>query len=337
MKNNITIYFIESVLIKPANLKKYLFFFSLLLLCFSKNTFSTESIPNKNICRFEGMKEVLTVGNVFEMHCKWSFYTIISSPARIEIPHKEIDKNMQNPMQQTTSPWALFILETVRILPGRGAFKVTSYQPGSHNTGFNIVSDQGVVAVEPLSWEVKSVIPEEKKGKVKPYPPYGPWKKALPLWYWLLGGFTLLSLIIFIILKVRLFIKRKHKINEIKNRLKNKKAFREFIGQLNLLIREVHNKDGKMIISKLDTSFRLFLENEFLIFAMREKPKKIIQEIKKCCPFISKKELKSVLDFFSELEKLSAEKVNPQDCEQMLNQAREIAISFLEKIDRRYS
>lgn len=337
MKNNIVVHFIKFVSTKPTDLRKHLFFFSLVLLCFSKNTFSTKSIPDKNICRFEGMKEVLTVGDVFEMHCKWSVYTIMSSPVRIDIPYKKIDKKRQNPKQQTTGPWALFILETIRILPGGGAFKVTSYQPGSHNTGFNIVSDQGVVAVKPLSWEVKSVIPEEKKGKIKPYPPYGPWKKALPLWYWLLGGFTLLSLIIFIILKIRFFIKREHKINEIKNRLKNKKAFREFIGQLNLLIREVHNKDGKMIISKLNTSFRLFLENEFLIFAIKEKPKKIIQEIKKCCPFISKKELKNVSDFFSELEKLSAEKVNPQDCEQMLNQAREIAISLLEKIDRRYS
>ena len=323
------------LLIKLFVLQTSLFYFVFGLLFFSTTAFSKEVSPKKNICHFDEIKDPLTVGDVFKMHCEWSLYAVMSSPVRIEFPRKETKTMpMQNSLKET-HPWALFVLETISVFPGRGSFKVTSYKPGSYNTRFNIVSDQGAVTVEPLSWEVKSVIPKEKKGKIKPYPPYGPWRKASFLWYWFLWGISLLSLMIFITLKIRAFIKKKNKIREVKKRLKNKKAFREFISQLNLLAREAHGTDSKKVISKLNTFFRLFLENEFFIFAIKEEPKKIIKEINKYHPFIYKQELKPVLDFFLEIEKLSAEKVSPHDMEQMLDRARELAIFFLEKRGRR--
>ena len=144
-------------------------------------------------------------------------------------------------------------------------------------------------------------------------------------------------MIVFLVLKIRFFVRRKHQIDEITGRLKNKKAFREFISQLNLLVREVYNTDGRKFILKLDRVFRLFLENQFIVFALKEKPEKIIREIKRYYPFIEKDKLEAVLVFFSETEKLSSEKVSSKDCEQMLNQAREIAISFLETMNRRFN
>ena len=113
-------------------------------------------------------------------------------------PSRKGFKRIQNP-----SSYSLFVLDTISILPGKGVFKVTSYQPGNYNTGFKIISDEGVVEVKPLSWKVDSVVPQEKKETIQPFPPYGPWREVLPFWYKPLSVLTLLSVVVFIVLKVR--------------------------------------------------------------------------------------------------------------------------------------
>lgn len=294
-------------------------------------------VAEKSVCRFEKIHEPITVGDVFEMHCEWPLSVILSSPVRIEFDHQERQDNQDGgslaqggqKQNQEKSPYSLFVLDTVSVLPGRGWFKVTSYQPGDYNTGFKLVSDRGMVEVKPVSWKVESVIPQEKKGTIQPYPPYGPWKEPLPFWYWPLSILTLLSLIVFVSLKIYFFVKREKKVKEVENRLKNKKPFREFISQLNLLVREIRSKEGKEVIKKLDTEFRLFLENKFFIFSLNENPEKIVRQLKKYYPIFYKD--CNILNFFVEIKKLSSEKIGFEDCEQILDMAREIAISISER------
>ena len=280
-------------------------------------------------CRFEKIKETMTVGDIFELHCEWPLTVILSAPVRIEFNKKEGPEGSHS----RENPYSLFVLDTTSILPGRGTFKVTSYKPGNYNTGFKLVSDQGVLPVQPVSWQVESVIPEEKKETIQPYPPYGPWKEPLPFWYLPLSVLTLLGFIVFVSVKIYFFVNRKKKIQDIKDRLKNKKPFREFISQLNLLVREIGNKEGKEIIKKVDRDFRLFLENEFFIFALDEKPKKIIKQLKKYYPPFY--EDCGILNFFTEVNKLSSEKIKQEDSEQILNMSREVAIACLEKKERK--
>ena len=277
------------------------------------------------VCRFEKMKETVTVGDIFELHCEWPLSVILSEPVRIELNQSEESEGVQS----QKSPYSLFVLDTVHILPGRGVFKVTGYKPGNYNTGLSLVSDKGVVKVQPVSWRVNSVIPEEKKESMMPYPPYGPWRDSLPLWYWSLGLLTILGFIVFLSVKTYVFISRKKKIEEIKGRLKNKKPFREFVSQLNLLVRETGNKKAEEIIKKVDKNFRLFLENEFFISALEEKPQRIIKQLKKYYPEFGN--ASDIFDFFTEVNKLSSEKVKPEDSEQILDMAREAAITCLEK------
>ena len=272
----------------------------------------------KILCRFEKKQEPLTVGDVFELHCEWPLSVILSSPARIEFDH-----------QETQGPYSLFVLDTISILPGKGVFKVTSYQPGNYNTGFRIISDEGVVEVKPLSWKVDSVVPQEKKETIQPFPPYGPWREVLPFWYKSLSVLTLLSVVVFIFIKIRTFIRRKKKIREVNERLKNKKPFREFISQLNLLAREISSKDGKEIITQLEKAFRLFLENQFFIFALNEEPEKIVRQLKKYYPFILKE--CDISGLFTEMQRLSSEQVNSEDSEQLLGMAREQAVKIYQQ------
>ena len=276
-------------------------------------------------CQFEKMKEIITVGDIFELHCEWPLSVILSAPVRIEFNQREEPEGSHN----QESPYSLLVLDTIRILPGKGTFKVTSYKPGSYNTGFKLVSDQGVVKAQPISWKVESVILEEKKESIQPYPPYGPWKEPLPLWYWSLSILTLLGFIVFISVKTYFFISRKKKIQEIKDRLKNKKPFREFISQLNLLVRDIDNKKAKEIIKKVDKDFRVFLENEFFIFALDEKPEKIVKQLKKYYQGFANDP--GILNFFTEVNKLSFEQIKLEDSEQILNMAREVAIACLDK------
>ncbi len=292
------------------------------------------------LCRFEKKPKPLTVGDIFELHCEWPLSLILSSPVRIEINSQKIDSQRENRnfpkgvhKNQDPGPYALFVLDTVSILPGKGVFKVTSYQPGNYNTGFRLVSDEGVAKVKPLLWKVDSILPQNEKETTQPFPPYGPWKEVFPFWYKSLGVLLLLGLIAFIAVKTRAIIRRRKKIREVKDRLKNKKPFREFISQLNLLIRELNKKDGKEIIIRLETVFRIFLENQFFIFAKNEKPKKIIQQIRRYYPFILKE--CDIEGFFAEIERLSSEKVSSEDSEQLLNIAREQAIKII-GLERRY-
>ena len=293
------------------------------------------ALNKKILCQFKNKQEILTVGDIFELHCEWPLSLILSSPVRIEFNSQDkVDQAENRSFKyqiQSNQPgqYALFVLDTVSILPGKGVFKVTSYKPGHYHTGFRLVSDEGVGEVKPLLWKVDSVLPENEKESIQPFPPYGPWKEVLPFWYKPLGVLLFLSLIAFIAIQVRSFIRRRKKIKEVKERLKNKKPFREFISQLNLLMRDLNKSDGKKIIIQVETAFRLFLENQFFIFAKDEKPKKIIQQIKKHYPFILKE--CDIEDFFAEIDRLSSEKVSSKDSEQLLNMVREQAIKIIEQ------
>lgn len=276
-------------------------------------------------CRFEGKTEKLTVGDVFDMYCEWPITTILSSPVRIQFPK---NKKPEDPFETKQSPYSLVVLDTVKILPGRGTFKVTGYKPGSYESGFTLVSNEGVINIAPLAWTIDSVLPKNQR-EVKPYPPFGPWMEPLPFWYGPLGISVLLGFIVFVVLKTVFFVRRKKKIQEVKERLKNKKAFYEFISRLNSITRDMYKEESSKIVQNLDIQFRLFLENEFFIYAADESVKKIIRQLKKCQPRVYKENKVNILNFFIEVQKLSSEKVTTKDCEQLLDLARDIAIKIL--------
>ena len=275
-------------------------------------------------CRFEGKAEKLTVGDVFDMYCEWPITTILSSSVRIQFPK---NKNPENQFKTKQNPYSLVILDTVKILPGRGTFKVTGYKPGFYESGFTLISNEGTINIAPVTWTINSVLPKNQR-EVKPYPPFGPWVEPLPFWYWPLGISVLFGFIVFTVLKTIFFVQRKKKIQEVKERLKNKKAFYEFISRLNSITRNIYKEESSQIIQNLDTYFRLFLENEFFIYAVDKSVKKITRQLKKYQPRIYRESKVNILNFFIEVQKLSSEKVTTKDCEQLLDLARDIAIKI---------
>ena len=322
---------------------------------------------NQALCRFEQIKKEMTVGDVFEMHCEWPPHlAVLSEPIRIEFPNQALSPKDQEqygdlkkklptesaPHNQTEtkpSPYSLAILQTKAIFPGKATFKVTSYQPGHYHTGFTLISDRGTVKVQALSWQVKSVL---KAGQqAKPYPPYGPWMEPLPFWYWPLGALTLLGILLFLFMQIRVGVKRKKKIKEVQSRLKNKQAYQEFISQLNQLTWKIYphkmdnskttptiiadkskqetTKNTRSIVAEIEQAFRLFLENQFFIYALKETPKTIIQQLKKYYPLIYQNHKSPILNLFAELKRLSVIKSNIEDLEPTINMARKTATQLL--------
>jgi len=298
-------------------------------------------MEEKGSCRFDSIPNPLTVGDIFELHCEWPLSISLSAPLRIEF-YQDTNEALENSPETKSSPkakddessfsnpsenpYALYLLDIINLLPGRGSFKVVSYQPGRYNTGFKIVGSQDVLHTKNLYWKVDSVIPQEKKETIAPYPAYGPWKEPAPIWYWPIATLSLLSLIAFITIKIYAYIKRKKKIKEVSNRLKNKTAFREFVSQLNLLARGIKDQSRKEFIVKLENYFRLFLENEFYIFTLKKEPRNIIRQMKKYYPHYDKEN--NILNFFMEMQKLSNKEVSYEDGEQLLNMARDLAIKL---------
>ena len=292
-----------------------------------------EKVNKKEVarCKFSSLPESFTVGQVLDFYCEWPSSEILSSPVRIEFNKSPKSTSPGNDLERGSS--SLFLLQTIDNSSGKAHFKVTSYRPGNYSSGFKLISDQGVIEVPSFSWKVNSVIPAEKKDTIKPYPPFGPWREAFPIWYWPLLGIILFALLSFIIVRVRTFIKRKKKIREVKKRLKGKEPFREFIAQLNSLTREINKIEGQKIIQKLDGHVRLFLENELYIEALTSSIDKIFKQLKKYHLFFFKNP--EVVGFFSEMQKLSHEKPSIEDCEQMLDQARELALFCQEQKNKK--
>jgi len=135
-------------------------------------------MEEKGSCRFESIPDPLTVGDIFELHCEWPLFISLSAPLRIEF-YQDTNEALENSPETKSSPkakddessfskpsenpYALYLLDIIKLLPGRGSFKVVSYQPGRYNTGFKIVGSQDVLHTKNLYWKVDSVIPQEKK------------------------------------------------------------------------------------------------------------------------------------------------------------------------------
>ena len=271
-------------------------------------------------CQLKGMAEKTTVGDLFELYCKWD-----NSVHRLSMP-------VQMELSQINKPYALVILKEDSFMPGEASFTVTSYQPGLYNTKIKLTGQNNQLESNPLKWQVHSVIPKEKQGTIKPHPPYGPWLYPLPVWYWpsliiFVGAFLVMAGC-----KIHTGLKKRKHIQKVNNRLKSKSALREFISRITLLTRQLHELSKEQVICKIREYFSLFLEDQFFIFAVNTTHQKIIKQMKRYCSLVNPEQRKSILMFYAELDKnLSIKKeIRLQDCEQLIDLSRKIVIQLYE-------
>ena len=251
-------------------------------------------------CHFQD-SSVFTVGEIRLLSCTSNAFAL-SPPLKTNF-------------QDESKKYALHILETVSIQEKEIILKVTGYKTGHYQSPvFWFTDGQQSVLVEGLSWKIPSVLTSE----TGPYPPYGPWKMKIPLWYdavWIGLLIPALAFGIFIFKKHRrkIFIRQR-----IAERLDGKTPVQYFIRQLSSFFGL--EKNSKAFLDQLKKSFREFLENQFEI-PIEESAQKVLR---------NKPIDKEARQIISELRKSlkNPDVFSEQDGEQLLNMVRTWVFQF---------
>ena len=201
-------------------------------------------------CQFKNSSS-FTVGTLRELACDGDF-------SSLKLP-------IQLQFQSIKKQYTLYLLKVKSFQPHQLILTVTSYQPGSYNAlSFEIADGFISLPVNPLSWEVSSVIQE---GQIStPHPPYGPWVPSLPFWYMAGWGFFTLLALTFIFIRLQNWRKRKKIVNQVRQRLADRTPVQYFIKQMGRFIS--HQKSFSSVrddLEKLNQYVREFLENYFYI------------------------------------------------------------------------
>ena len=256
-----------------------------------------------------------TVGELRTLFCKGDSIPQINSPLTIQF-------------QRESQKYSLHVISLESSSKNEIALQVTSYKTGQYdNQSFKLVSDSKTLEVNPLSWEVSSVLKSSASSELKPYPPYGPWGPSYPLWYkasWM----TLLIILIGVMIQLTLKRVRQKKIKKrISERLQEKTPLKYFIDQLSsFFTRGLKNKENEsQFFTQLNLMLREFLENQFEIPVEWN-----FKKIKKQKPVLKDRK---ILEILFELEEGMSNKnsYSEKDKEQLLDMTREWVFQFDKK------
>jgi len=254
-------------------------------------------------CHFQNSSS-FTVGEIRLLICRGDV-----SPLSPPLKTKFHDESKQ---------YALHILDIVSIQNKEVTLKVTGYQTGQYKNPMLWLTDgKHSTSVEELSWQVSSVLTSE----TGPYPPYGPWKIKIPLWYELSWIFLFSAVLIFGIFRFKKYRMKISIRQRISDRLEDKTPIQYFIHQLSTLF--VLKKNSEIFLIQLQKSFRAFLENQFEI-PLETTIQKVLKH---------KSIDKQARQIISELETAlkTRNSYSEQDGEQLLNMVRNWIFQFNEK------
>jgi len=118
-------------------------------------------------------QEVLTVGEKFYLSCEGPEVQVDAASLNLELPKEQ--------------QYDLKLLKNLGVDSHKASFVATSYTVNDKGHQFqNIFLSDGKVriALDGISFAVKSVITAENNPKHEPYPPAGPFNISYPFWFW---------------------------------------------------------------------------------------------------------------------------------------------------------
>ncbi len=247
-------------------------------------------------CQFKNTAP-FTVGSLRELVCRGDFSSL-KLPIQFQFQNKK---------------YALHILEVKSFQPHELILTVTSYQVGSYKLlPVQITDGQTTAFVEPLSWEVFSVIKDEKQA---PHPPYGPWIPSLPSWYF--GAWGILSLFIlgFVFMRIKNWRKKEQMIRRVQERLGDLTPLQYFIKQMSYFISyQKSSSSVKEDLGRLNQCLREFLEN-YLYISTEDSLKNVFKNEKI-------KSDQKITQILLELQKSLDNRYSKEDVEQLLDMVR---------------
>ena len=255
-------------------------------------------------CHFQKSSS-FTVGEIRLLTCRGEDIPSLSPPLKTKF-------------QDESKKYALHVLDTVSLQDKEITLKITGYRTGQYEAPvFWFTDGKHSVSVEGLSWQVPSVLTSE----TGPYPPYGPWKVKVPLWYEFSWIFLVLVVLMFGIFRFKKYRMKTFIRQRISDRLDDKTPVQYFIRQLSALF--VLQKNSKTFLTQLQNSFREFLENQFEIPLESS-----FQKVLKYKP-IDKKARQIISELESALK--NQDSYSEQDGDQLLNMVRNWIFQFNEK------
>ncbi|MEQ1876669.1 MAG: hypothetical protein ABL958_08480, partial [Bdellovibrionia bacterium] len=184
-----------------------------------------------------------------------------------------------------------------------------------------VISDgTSFVKIEPLTWNVKSVVPP---GQQEPFGPFGPWRMSWPLWWWLVLALIFLVASLISWRKARQLNKQRKLRLEVEEYRKRYSPFDEFQRELRQMQRKLERGGVKVpeMHGALAQGFRLFL-----MPALDLGERGLRREIWRRHRSTFKKETHQELTkFLTELKRAERPDLSEKDIEQLVDWAQRIS------------
>lgn len=263
--------------------------------------------------------QALTVGREFGITCPKPAELSAVDSLKLEVPEE-----------------AKYVLKLLRAQDEGGQLQlvVTSYRPGDHNLDkITLKSSEGTWTLEPLQWQVASVI-EPSETKPEPYGPIGPVMLGWPASWWV--GLALIAALLIASIVGAVF--RWRRVRAFRRELEAMASMGspsgEFYQRLRGLRRRhsvflgapVSVEEAREIAAEMDQMLRHFLTRRLEIPVARMRDAHVVRALR--AHF--EEEAQRLTRLFRELKFSSAAKVEPKD----LIQLAEDAQSLVEVFDR---
>ncbi len=227
----------------------------------------------------------ITVGDKFLLICDGESPSGLKPPVHIEFFNEKDN-------------YSLHVLKSLDIKDYYLAMEVVSYRVGHFQSPFIITDGHRRLVIDNLSFTVHSVL-TNKKGPIKPHGRIGPVKS------WPSNNiFKIINIVLFFGFTIYMlnylyrFFKRKSFIQKVIKRESHQNPSKFFVLRLR---RQKNNPPHQ--IKELQQSFKIFLEDLFLIPTTERNTYQIMQSLKAFHPLVYKKEgsaLRQILDELSD-------------------------------------
>ncbi len=211
--------------------------------------------------------EQWTVGDVFQLSC------------RGEPIGRPLKADAQFVFPQRDQAYSLHILEVIESESTYARFWVTGYRPGAHQSSeLKLVDSSGqAVAVEPLEWEIHSVIAQQEEAS--PYPPYGPYLLSTPWSYWASWVLALVAFLALFGWRWRRWSQRRFWRAELQSQGRAQTPYVLFHRELRALRRRLE-QGLVQDVGLLREAFLLYLARSLLVPAHRQSFRQTLRELK---------------------------------------------------------
>ncbi len=278
-----------------------------------------------------GGSETLTVGEPFMLTCQGPEAAGID----VQASALELPKEQQ---------YALRVLKNLGMDAHKVTFVVTSYSvnPSGHQFQNIFLADGKTrIALDGITFKVKSVITKENNPKNQPFPPWGPFGFTYPSWIWVGLAILLIFISSICIEKVLLALKRKKFFKLLANNPPVLSAYHQLSKELRKFSREALRPQdftpevSLKFVNELRASYRWYLSRQLEFSCFDQSAVQIVRTLQQQDELLVKKIGHSLSLALIEIERWQrrSKQIKLEDAIQLLEMVR-LSAEELQKYSR---